>query len=99
VINLLGASKPGHAAALDTALTARIIILNKSLYKMKWHPKLELLKKHKIGSFAARPEGATDGGRAMTWRDVKESEPQKNELKALLTTQSQWQANKQKRGS
>ena len=32
----------------------------------------------------------------MTWSDVKEYDPQTNELKALLTAQSQWQANKRK---
>ena len=65
---------------------------------MKWRPKLELQKKHKIGILAARPEGATVGGKAMTRRDVKDCVPQTNELKALLTAQSQWQANKRKRG-
>ena len=68
-------------------------------HKMKLRPKLDLLKKHKIGILAARPEGATNGGKAMTWRDIKECDPQTNELKALLTAQRQWQANKWKRGS
>ena len=97
VIIFLGASKPGHAAALDAELTARNIILDELLIKMKWRLKLELLKKHEIGILVARPEGATVGGKAMTWRDVKdECVPQTNELKALLTAQSQWQANKRK---
>jgi len=55
---------------------------------MKWRPKLELLKKHKIGILAARPDGATDCGKAMPWGDTKECVPQTNELKALLTAQS-----------
>ena len=99
IVIFLSASKYGHAAALDTELTAKNIILNKPLNKMKCRPKLELLKKHNIGILTVRPDGATIGGKVMTWRDIKECLPQTNELKTLLTAQSQWQANKQKRGS
>ena len=75
VIIFVGASKPVHAAALGIELTEQNIILDKPLNNMKWHPKLELLKKHKIGILAARPGGATVSGKAMTWRDIKECDP------------------------
>ena len=50
VIICLSASKPGHRALLDNAVTARNIILDKAQNEMR-RPKLVLWKKHEIVSF------------------------------------------------
>ena len=61
--------------------------------------KLEQLKKYNISIRVARLEGVTVGDKAVMWRDIKKCGSQTNNLKALLTAQGQWQANKWKRGS
>ena len=56
---------------MDMEISAQNITLGETLNKIKWRLKLELLKKHKLGMLEVRPDGATGGGKVMTWRDVK----------------------------
>ena len=94
IVNYLGASRPGHRDALDIEMATRKITVGE---KTKWRAKLVLLKKHELGILAARPNGATIGGKAMTFLDVKECVPQSAELRALLPEQNLWQAERRKR--
>ena len=70
---------------MDTKITTRQITLDKSLNRMKCCPKLELLTKHEICILAARPGGATDDDKTMTWKDIKECVTHTNKLNTLLT--------------
>ena len=94
VVSFLGASKPGHRAAVDIEMSTRNIAVGEQI---KWRAKMVLLKKHELGILAARPNGATIGGKAMTFMDVKECVPQSAELRALLPEQNLWQAERRKR--
>ena len=58
---------------MDTELIEHNILLDKPLNKMKWRPRLELLKNHKIGIITARPEGATDNKLAKSTTDFAKS--------------------------
>ena len=97
VLSFLSARKTSHKAAVHKEIEARGIQYEGSLNKMKWFPTIELLKRHELTILATRPGGASLGGAAMTWKDIKDIIPQTAELKSLLTEQNQWQANKRKR--
>ena len=97
VLSFLGKSKPGHEAAVHAEIAHRRIEPPEPLESMNWYPTLELLKIHELGILSGRPEGATLGGKAMTFRDVKDIVPQTAELKALLDEQNKWAAEKRKR--
>ena len=84
---------------MNMEILAQKITIMEPLDKMNWRPKLELLKKHELGMLAVRPAGATIGGKAMIWKDVKHCVPQTVELRSMLPEQSHWQAAKRKRGS
>ena len=83
-LSVLSAGNKVHSTAINKEIEFRKIDLPQPVEKMKWYPRLEVLKKHELGILAAKPGGATKGGKAMTWKDVPNIEPQSEELKALI---------------
>ena len=88
VFHFLCKTQTRRKTAVNMEILTQKITITKPLDKMNWRPELELLKKHELGILAVRPAGATIGGKAMIWKDVKHCVPQTVELRSMLPEQS-----------